>query len=178
MAPDNVVYLTTAKGKGYVPNPKRSEAQWAGREVAMIESPAHRALSLAALQALYRLEIELSNHAGKDNGKLIVTFDQFADWGVRRPSVASALRELVALGFVAITERGHGGKDGKGAPNKYRLTYKPSHRLAKRERNDSTHEWRRIKTIEEAQAIAAEARKAKDKRYVETATKFISSGTI
>ena len=47
------------------------------RLVEMLESPAWRALSLSAHRVLDRLDIENRHHGGKDNGKLIVTFEQF-----------------------------------------------------------------------------------------------------
>jgi hypothetical protein len=159
-----------ARGKGrYTPKQKRSEEAWAGRSIVMLESPAHRVLSLAALRALYRIEVELSNHGGNDNGKLPVTFQQFEEWGVRRHSIASAIRELAALGFIEVTQHGYGGAAGMHAPNLYRLTYRPSHRLSKKERNDTTNEWRKIKTPAEAEAAAATARKGANIRNVERA---------
>src|ERR1700722_18458494 len=78
----------------------------------MIESPAWRALSLAARRALDRIEIEHMNHGGSQNGELPVTYQDFENFGVRRHSVAPAIRELVALGIVAISKKGYGGAAG------------------------------------------------------------------
>ena len=78
-------------------------------------------LSGAAQRVLFRLEIELLHHGGNDNGKLVVTFDQFEKYGVRRKSIAAALRELEALGFIEIVERGCAGNAGYGKPNVFRL---------------------------------------------------------
>ena len=53
----------------------RKRNQIAGQFIAhpkqMVESPAWRALSLAARKALDRIEIEHMNHGGAENGKLI-----------------------------------------------------------------------------------------------------------
>jgi hypothetical protein len=143
----------------------------------MLESAAHRALSLAALRALYRIEVELSNHSGDQKNGLLVTFQQFEEWGVRRHTIASAIRELEALGFIKVTKHGYDGASGKHAPNKYRLTYRPSHSLSKRERNDSTNEWRKIETPEEAEAIAAKARKGVNPRNVERGKEVVRYST-
>jgi hypothetical protein len=55
---------------------------------------------------LARIEIELADHGGMDNGKLIVTFEQFVEYGIERHAIAPAIRELEALGFIEITEHG------------------------------------------------------------------------
>jgi hypothetical protein len=53
--------------------------QFAPRTIEMLESPAHRVLSLSARRVIDRIEIELAHHGGMDNGKLPVTFEQFAE---------------------------------------------------------------------------------------------------
>jgi hypothetical protein len=103
---------------------------------------------------LFRLEIELLHHGGNDNGRLIVTFDQFEKYGVRRKSIAAALREVEALGFIEIVEHGCAGNAGYGKPNIYRMTYRPSVGAPE----DGSHEWRRIKTMEDALRIQKAAR--------------------
>ena len=58
----------------------------------------------------------------------------------------------MALGFVQITRPGCAGNAEYRQPTLYRLTYRHcgSHR-------ETTDEWRRIKTIEEAKAISERA---------------------
>jgi hypothetical protein len=120
----------------------------------MLESPAFMILSGAAQRVLFRLEIELLHHGGNDNGKLVVTFDQFEKYLVRRKSIASALLELEALGFIEVVEHGCAGNAGYGKPNVFRLTYLPSVGAPE----DGSHEWRRIKTMEDALRIQKDAR--------------------
>src|SRR5208282_1441667 len=57
---------------------------------------------------LARLEIEFAHHGGRPalNGKLTVTFDDFEAYGIHRHSIAPALRELEALGFIERTRKG------------------------------------------------------------------------
>ena len=87
----------------------RISGQWAWRTIEMMESPAFRALSHSARRILDRLEIEIAHHGGKDNGRLPFTFDHFAEYGVDRHSIAPALREVEALKFIEVTERGRAG---------------------------------------------------------------------
>lgn len=129
--------------------------QWGGRLIEMLESPAYRALSLSGHRIISRLEIELGHHAGKDNGKLPVTYDQFQEYGIDRQAIAPAIREVVALGFVEITKEGRAGNAAWRAPNHFRLTY----RHTKGSHNDGTHEWRKIETAEQANLLAKAARK-------------------
>jgi hypothetical protein len=61
---------------------KRFTKSFVMRTREMMESPAFRVLSLSAHRVLYRLEIELCRHGGKDNGRLPVTHQNFQDYGV------------------------------------------------------------------------------------------------
>jgi hypothetical protein len=127
--------------------------QFSARLIEMLESPAHRVLSLSARRVLDRLEIEHAHHGGHDNGKLPVTFDQFQEFGIDRHAIAPGMRECMALGFVEITERGIAGNADFRKPNLFRLTYRHTE-------IEPTEDWRKIQTIEEAETIARAARKA------------------
>jgi len=122
--------------------------QFAARPIEMLESPAYRVLSHAAHRVLSRIEIELAHHAGLENGKLPVTFDHFAEYGVRRHSIAPAIQELEALGLIEVTEQGRAGNGEWRRPNKFRLTYRNVDRAS------PTDEWKRIKSDEEAKMTA------------------------
>jgi hypothetical protein len=148
------------------PHPKRRNAisgQFAARPIEMLESPAYRALSLSAHMVLARIEIELAHHGGNDNGKLPVTVDQFVEYGMHRSSVAPAIREVEALGFIRV-ERGRGGNADYRRPNLFYLTYS-NWRGSKAE--PPSHDWKHIKSMEEALRIAREARAAKDRNAVD-----------
>lgn len=79
-------------------------------------------------------------NGGTENGKLIVTYDNFAAWGVtNRQSVSKALRELEAGGFVRVT---HAGRASHGAirnPSRYRLTW-----IGTWDGNPPTNEWKAV----------------------------------
>src|SRR5947209_8136024 len=108
----------------------------------MLESAAFRVLSLSARRVLDRIEIELARHGGMDNGRLPVTYDDFVDYGMDRHAISPAIRELVALGFVEVTDEGRAGNAEWRTPNRFRLTYKATKHA------DATHEWKRIYTKE------------------------------
>jgi hypothetical protein len=63
----------------------------------MKESPAWKALSLSACRVLDQIEIEFGRHKGKPeaNGELIVTYENFVDYGIGRNEIGPAIRELV-----------------------------------------------------------------------------------
>ena len=102
----------------------RIGGQFSAHLIEMLELPAFAVLNLAERRILDRLEIELAHHGGTDNGQLPCTFDDFARFGVRRKSIASAVRVLCALGFVEVTERGRAGNGEFRRPHKFRLTYR------------------------------------------------------
>jgi hypothetical protein len=126
--------------------------QFAAHTIEMIRSPAWSILSLSARRVLDRIEIEHADHGGCDNGRLPVTYDDFEWYGIHRHAIAAAIRETVALGFAEITERGRAGNAEFRSAHKFRLTYFHVGRAP------PTNEWQRIKTVEEAQALARAAR--------------------
>jgi hypothetical protein len=151
-------------------NAKRRRNQIAGQFIVhprqMIESPAWRALSLGARRALDRIELEHMSHGGAENGKLPVTYLDFEHTGVRRHSVAPAIRELAALGFIEIMRKGYHGAAELRAPSLYRLTYLRARDAGYKDATGS-HDYLKIKTDEEAEKMAAVARRATDPRNVE-----------
>jgi hypothetical protein len=140
-------------------NKKRTSIRsaFAPRRIEMLNAPAYCVLSLSARRVLDRIEIELANHGGRDNGKLPVTFDDFVRYGLDRHAIAPAIREAAALGFVnAITGRAGNGEFRN--PNLFGLTYR--HIIANTIA-EPTDEWNRIKTREDAERIAQQARNAR-----------------
>jgi hypothetical protein len=128
------------------------------RKFSMLESPAYMVLSLSARRVMDRLEIELGRHKGKpeENGNLVCTFEDFAKYGLHRHAIAPAIRELVALGFIRITRAGSAGNESFRRPALYLITYQFSGSNTILEDG-----WKRIQTIEEAEATAERAREAK-----------------
>jgi hypothetical protein len=88
-------------------------------------SPAWRHLSDNARRLLSRLEVEHMSHGGARNGNLPCTYSDFERAGLRRASVARAIREAEALGFLEVTERGGRSISEFRRPSTYRLTMCP-----------------------------------------------------
>ena len=109
-------------------------------------------LSLSARRLLDRLEIELADHGGTDNGRLVVTYEDFVRFGMDRHCVAPAIREVEALGLVEITEKGTGGNREYRRPSRYRLTYRHTNHCL------PTDDWQSIKTLAEAKTKGRAAR--------------------
>src|SRR5262249_20888208 len=136
--------------------------QWSPRLIEMLESPAYRVLSVSAHRVISRIEIEHASHGGSENGNLPVTKQNFMDYGMDHNAVAPAIPQAEAHGFIRM-KRGLGGNADHRGPNSFSVTF--AHGRGGRA-YPPTHEWRKIKTIEEAQAIADAARAAKNARAV------------
>ena len=107
------------KKAGRMKRKHKIDGQFAPRTIAMLRSPAMRALSLSGRRILDRIEIELASHGGKDNGKLPITFANFEQFGITdRHVISRGIRELCALGFVERA-RGRSGNAEHRAPNFY-----------------------------------------------------------
>lgn len=140
---------------GHPKKKNRINEQFSVRLISMLESPAYQALSLSGHKVISRIEIELAAHGGNDNGKLPVTYLDFIDYGITRECVAPAIREAEALGFTKITRRGRGGNADYREATLFFLAYA----FARNSRQaPPTHDWRKIKTIEEAEQIEGSSR--------------------
>ena len=120
--------------------PLREPWMWLPRSLLL--SPAYAGLSRPGLRVLTRLCIENMDHAGRENGQLAVSYNEFEAFGIERRSISKALDELDELGFVRRSEAGrraYGADPGRVAT--YRLTFAGTVGLAGA---GPTDEWRRI----------------------------------
>jgi hypothetical protein len=76
-------------------------------------------------QMLLALEIECLRHGGKNNGKIIHTYDDFERDGIRRMSVNRVIKLLVQSGVIK-KKSGRPGVGGYERPNLFKLTYWPT----------------------------------------------------
>jgi hypothetical protein len=120
----------------------------------MLESPAWRMLPRLARQVLDAIELELMRHSGKDNGKLTVTYADFAKYcGRQNPrTLVQAVRQAEALGFIIVV-RGIGGIGAARQPNQYRLTYMPG------QKGPPGDEWKEVQSEEDARVRLALVKK-------------------
>jgi hypothetical protein len=153
------------------PYPRRRNkisGQFAWQLIEMLASPAYRVLSQSAYRVLARIQIEHDHHGGKDNGRLPVTYEDFEAYGIERHAIAPAIRELEALGFIEVTERGRAGNAEFRSPNRFRLTFQPT------QADQPTDKWRRFESVEQAEAVAKAARKSASKTKVQCGKKPVS----
>jgi hypothetical protein len=156
--PDAPVRTSNRSGQKGGASKMHFDETYIRRKFSMLASPPYMALSLSARRAMDRLEIELGKHKGKpeENGNLVCTFDDFAEYGLTRHAIAPAIRELVALGFIRVTRKGSAGNESHRQPTMYLITYQFSGSNIILEDG-----WKRIQTIEEAEAVAKRARGGK-----------------
>jgi hypothetical protein len=118
--------------------PETPSGQFSARPREMLESAAYRVLSRGAHLVLSRIELEHRYHGGKENGRLLVTYEQLERYGLERGSIPPALRELEAVGIIEITQHGRGGNAEYRMPNMFRLTCEPA------QEGNVTNDWKRF----------------------------------
>lgn len=146
----------TSHGKTFnqvkkVTRPPEDQGGWIAETREFLESPAYRTLSINGRRTLDRLKVEHIAHGRVHNGELIVTHDQFIEYGVTSDLVADGIDECVFKGLVKI-RRGRAG-NGTAHPNVYTLTFDGTF-----DGLPATNEWRRF-TQDDAKRWTADMRK-------------------
>jgi hypothetical protein len=91
-----------------------------------------------------------------ENGNLPCTYDDFEAYAINRHMIRPAINELVALGFIRVTRKGSAGNAEFRQSTLFLVTYLPAGS------NQVVEDgWRRIQTIEEAEAVSKHARAKK-----------------
>jgi hypothetical protein len=90
------------------------------------------------------LMAEHADHGGAENGNLMAPYDMLQARGMRRGNILDAVIEAEALGIVDPT-RGVRSYGSRRVPSRYRLTW-----LGTPDGLMATHEWKSIKTADEA----------------------------
>ena len=124
----------------------------------MYESWAFKVLNIHERRFLDCLEHEVVNRRGH-NTDLVIPYRKFESYGVAKRHVTSSANVVQKLGFARCTERGRAGYGNYRRSNKWQLTYAET----APKKNDASHEWMKITTKEEAEAIAYKFR-SYDKR--------------
>lgn len=111
---------------------------WIWETGELLNSCAWRAMSTNARRLIDRLLIEHMNHAGTENGNLIVTYDDFVEYGLSRDCIKDAIDETVFLGLIRVVE--HGGRwAGNNRPSKYRLSW-----IGDKDGSPWSNEWKGV----------------------------------
>lgn len=121
------------------------------------DSPAFAALTPPDVMAYLALLRELK---GYNNGDLSLPLSRAKLCGIRHPkTLARSLRALCAVGLVAVARKGGCTKGGQRLPTLYRMTDRECHAIPAKhlEAMKETNEWKRVATVEQAQALIAGA---------------------
>jgi hypothetical protein len=139
---------------------KIKDPPWVMLPVALLSSAAYTALNVHEHRCLSRFMLESGRHAGRDNGRLPVTYKDLLEYGVHTRHIAPSLRVLEALCLIVCTERGRGANAEYRHPSLYRITFlrsltTPSNGSGRSEWIPATNEWKKIESPEQASALAA-----------------------
>jgi hypothetical protein len=113
----------------------------------LLASPVWGVLTLADRKVLDRLCLEHMAHGGQENGNLKCTYNDFVEYGVRRATIADAIRRLEVFGLIEIVQRGGITRAEFKHPTIYRLTFVQGNLAA-------TDDWKRIPDIKTAKRLA------------------------
>ncbi|EYR84253.1 hypothetical protein [Shinella sp. DD12] len=143
--------------------PPRDQGGWMAITREFLESPAYRTLSVNGRKALDRLIIEHIAHGRLENGRLIVTHDQFYTYGVTAENTADALDELEFKRLIIMDK----GRAGNGTPyaTTYTLTFDGTHEGAA-----ASNGWRAV-TMEDAKRWSETVRKQRAEARAAASTK-------
>lgn len=120
----------------------------------MLESPAWSAMPINARRVVDRITIENMHHAGTENGRLKITYDDYESYGIKRDYIAESIAIAEALGFAKQVFRGVRGYGPGRRPAEYALTWLPI------DGAPATNEWKRIATGADATDVIERARHA------------------
>ena len=152
-------YVTRKEKELFLSIPPKKPWIWLLQE--LMESPAFRVLSRVGYQFLFRLIVEHCAHAGKENGRLAVGWNEFEAWGINRGMISRACEEVTRLGFVQVVDRGRKGYGSAlGRRALFKLTFQGV--VGSDDSGPPTNEWQRL-TEADALAIADDI-KVKDRR--------------
>lgn len=138
-----------------------SNGGWLPHRLQLVTSPAWRMRTVPLSNLLERIEIEHMRHAGQENGRLCVSYDQFVAHGVSRKIIRPTINLGIDLGLLDVGQSDEWQGDVK-APNHYRLTYVPEKgRRAPSDEWASVTEAQAAALVAEFQAVASARRKSK-----------------
>lgn len=149
-APGQRRHNATGRSSGRLKQHSKSklEGPFVAHTRELLASPVWGVLTLADRRVLDRLELEHMAHGGTENGNLKCTYSDFQQFGIRRASIAKALRRVEALGLIETIERGRIARGEFRFPAIYRVTYLGGNIPA-------THEWKRFSTMDDVQRVLA-----------------------
>jgi hypothetical protein len=108
--------------------PEGESWQWFTIEFLM--SDAWRTAPIYTMRFVMRLVVEHLQHAGKENGNLIVTFKDCEAWGIARKSIKTAQADAIRRGLVYRSQKGNASAGRGRRPHKFGLGWLPNYEAA------------------------------------------------
>jgi hypothetical protein len=113
---------------------------WVWQTTELLNSAAWRAMGTNTGKLIDCLLIEHSNHAGRENGRLIATHNQLAEYGLTPCHIAAAIDEAEFLGLIRVVRGGR--RNLTNQPSTFRLTW-----IGDRDFASATNEWKGITEV-------------------------------
>ena len=121
---------------------------WCWSSLEMLISPAFREMSVNCIRFINALEVEHMNHAGTENGNLIMPYNQLQrDWRIPRRLIRRTIEEAARRGLIE-ERRGLRLGYAKAAPTRFRLTFRPTREGNPPQWRAATNEWRSYRASE------------------------------
>ncbi|MDA9620941.1 hypothetical protein N9S51_01305 [Pelagibacteraceae bacterium] len=113
------------------------DESWIWLTTELLCSDAWRSMSINCYKLIFHLLIEHSNHAARENGRLLSTYGQLQNYGLTRNKIRPVIVEAEFLGL--IKHRRGRKVEALNQPNSYRLTF-----YADDENGYATNDWKSI----------------------------------
>ena len=108
---------------------------WVWHTTELICSPAWKAMAINTRRLIDFLEVEHRNHAGRENGSLMATYDQLSDFGLSRRTICAAIDEAEFLGLIRTVRGGRWAETNR--PSFFCITF-----YADKNGSPATNEWK------------------------------------
>ncbi len=129
--------------------PPAGEA-WCWYTQAMLLSPAFRDASINCRRFINALEVENMNHAGTENGNLVMPYNQLVrSWHVPRRLIRRTIEEAKDRGLIE-ERRGLRLSYAKSTPTRFRLTFRLTREGTPTRGVPPTNDWRRYRSPKNA----------------------------
>jgi hypothetical protein len=128
---------------------------WSWYTRAMLLSPAFSKASINCRRLIAALEVENMSHAGRENGNLVLPYNQLErSWGIGRRLIRPAIEEAITRGLIAVTGGDFRLWLAKSMPTKFRLTFRPTGEGTALHWNwkPPTNEWRRYRATRKVES--------------------------
>jgi hypothetical protein len=154
----NAASPATIAGKNLTPRRVPTKIIGLGTPQGCSAAPRGPVLPGEGKTVISRIEYEHLKHGGKDNGRLPVTYEDFAEFGLSTEAAVRGVLFAEGLGFISVTVATE-IKSNIRPPNLYSLGWLPLCDMTPAART-----WQKFKTVEEAQQVVDRIKDARKRR--------------